>query len=442
MSESESPPGAKKLKITESSAMDTSSIETTCSHFVKRKKRFCKMTVSKGKRYCGEHDPTDLDKEEENPKGRITCPLDPKHTVYRWKLQKHLKICNARQPTETPSYVVRSINSGCEPTNNSTDDSFSTLKIADINDGELDQIVLSVSELYERYVQGQIEEMFCNHSALDEELADKKYGDTARKHLVQTSSLLGILEQKEQIHNDTSFIEFGAGKGQLAFHLAQIIQTKCNSQIILLDRMSLRHKKDNKIEDRSLVHRIRVDIADFCINKLELLQKSKRVVAVSKHLCGAATDLTLRCVTQQGSATMEAASTEAILIALCCHHRCEWKSFVGKEFFISNGLGKKEFIIITKMASWAICGSGISRERRKMLEESTHNIPAEELDTSTTKRFDIKQRETIGLKCKRVLDYSRLEFLKSHHYLASLKYYVSSDITLENVCLFASRYEK
>jgi len=50
-----------------------------CMYFVKRKKRFCRMTVREGKRYCGEHqqDAANSDDEVIIDK-RVECPLDPK----------------------------------------------------------------------------------------------------------------------------------------------------------------------------------------------------------------------------------------------------------------------------------------------------------------------------------------------------------------------------
>lgn len=81
------------------------------------------------------------------------------------------------------------------------------------------------------------------------------------------------------------------------------------------------------------------------------------IVALSKHLCGNATDLTLRCVTKSSltnnvQTTVEGGGDDdnndkssqqtttttttktiskqpvAILIALCCHHRCKWSDYI------------------------------------------------------------------------------------------------------------------
>ena len=53
--------------------------ENHCMYFVRRKRRYCRMTVKKGKKYCGEHQnvSSELNCPEALENKRITCPLDP-----------------------------------------------------------------------------------------------------------------------------------------------------------------------------------------------------------------------------------------------------------------------------------------------------------------------------------------------------------------------------
>ncbi|XP_067632582.1 tRNA:m(4)X modification enzyme TRM13 homolog [Eurosta solidaginis] len=421
--------------------------EANCAHWVQRKKRFCRMTVKAGHKYCGEHHPA-VDSAVSEQAGtytgnsRVPCPLDEKHTVFKKNLQKHLKICNARDKGELPAYIEKGINAGVNDVDPYPD--HSKLRIHDLPDEEFQKIIENIKILYVKFIENTIGYLHQHHKLLDTELTNPIYGPETRKHLVQAAALLGILESEQQLQKSTSYIEFGAGKGQLAFYLAQLLEALPDSQVILVDRMSLRHKKDNKIEDRSLVHRIRADIADFRLSALELVQSTQRCVAVSKHLCGAATDLTLRCITQSmnssDGAQSKSPNTEYVLIALCCHHRCDWKSYVGKSFFQAHGLTRSDFVIITKMASWAICGTGMSRERRRALEEQEKN-PEDIIDASGTKKLSIAERECIGVMSKRILDYGRLQFMKEHGYEAMLKFYVERNVTLENVCLIARKLD-
>ena len=53
-----------------------------------------------------------------------------------------------------------------------------------------------------------------------------------------------------------------------------------------------------------------------------------------------------------------------LMIALCCHHRCEWNTFVGKKYLIETaGFSKNEFTLLCGLTSWATCGSGKPRNR-------------------------------------------------------------------------------
>lgn len=54
-----------------------------CQYFVKRKKRYCRMTVKKNNQFCGEHQPNQNEIVQDlSKKRRIVCPLDSKQLVY------------------------------------------------------------------------------------------------------------------------------------------------------------------------------------------------------------------------------------------------------------------------------------------------------------------------------------------------------------------------
>ncbi|XP_060645212.1 tRNA:m(4)X modification enzyme TRM13 homolog [Drosophila nasuta] len=431
---------AKKPKMTadvEAAAPPAAAASENCAHWVHRKKRYCKMSPNKGSLFCGAHEPPSEESQENSDAERIPCPLDPKHTVFKRKLAKHLSICNARDQVSTVPYIVKNINAGeeLEVSKQQELDIYEKLKLHELEDAEFYGVIEKVKQLFDTHIADKIDEIHLQHASLEEPLSHDEYGQETRKHLVQTSALLGILENHQQLVNNTSYIEFGAGKGQLAFYLATALDSQqlLNSQVVLVDRLSLRHKKDNKLSNKQLVQRIRADIADLRMSQLPELQRTQRNVALSKHLCGAATDLTLRCILQDA-----ACSTDYILIALCCHHRCSWRSYVGKTWLLDAGITPREFVIMTKMVSWAVCGSGLSRERRKAMAEAEAD-PHKEALPEVSQRLSREERELIGYQCKRVLDFGRLEHLKTNGYEASLKFYVPRDVTLENVILLARR---
>lgn len=435
-------PDTKKLKTNGTNSTTNGNEPATCQHIVTRKKRFCRITVANGEKYCGEHLPlkTDLCKDLKEPINknhiRIACPLDPKHTVYEKNLAKHLKICNAKV-TDQPVFIVPGLNSGPKSDHPENTD----FKLSEISDNVIDSIIEKINIIYAKInIDDRIEELCLNHPLLENELKNETYGTETLKHLRQTSAILGYLDYFNLISDNTSYIEFGAGKGQVSFWLAQAITKQSNSNVLLIDKAALRHKKDNKLDESHTVERIRADISDFDIRRYELIQRSKQIVGVSKHLCGVATDFTIRCIlngNKQHANVKDSPKTIAFIIALCCHHRCNWQPFAGKEFFIQNNISEKEFVIITKMVGWAICGTGMSRERRKIIEEqSKHNQVFDERTETIQVLRD--QRKEIGRKCKRLIDYARICFLEENGYKCLLKSYVDSTVTLENICLIAT----
>lgn len=451
------------------SNVSIASIHKMCQHFVQRKKRLCRMIPVKGGKYCGEHlpvyshsIPSSDDKSDQSGSNllRITCPLDPKHTIYASKLTKHLKICNAAR-SNTAAYIVPGLNIG-GPAEDSSETDF---RLIDIDSDTIGRIIQKACDLYTKYdIDQQIEDLFEAHPVLADEMNKPEYGHSALKHLTQISAILGYLEYFKQFDDYTSYVEYGAGKGQVSFWLAKCLTNYSHSNVLLIDRASLRHKRDNKLADTHAVERIRVDIADFDITKYDSIQQKKRIVAMGKHLCGGATDLAIRCILHGNNTSQSEAKgpkTNAIFIALCCHHRCTWNTFTGKDFFIENGIDVRDFRIITKMAGWATCGTGFSRERRKLITEETskallpdnttekttetehHDDPKSEdaaqelVDQTNQKIYDFTKRKEIGDKCKRIIDYARVMYLQQNGYKCAFKRYVGADITPENICLVA-----
>lgn len=69
-----------------------------------------------------------------------------------------------------------------------------------------------------------------------------------------------------------------------------------NTNLLLIERASHRHKCDNKLEKNAgRVCRIRADIADLILHETDVVQKSNGIVGFAKHLCGVATGLHVFC---------------------------------------------------------------------------------------------------------------------------------------------------
>ncbi|XP_028019115.1 tRNA:m(4)X modification enzyme TRM13 homolog isoform X4 [Balaenoptera acutorostrata] len=398
--------------------------EGRCGYYVEKKKRFCRMVVAAGKRFCGEHAGA---AEEENARKRILCPLDPKHTVYEDQLAKHLKKCNSREKPK-PDFFIQDINAGLK---DETEIPEQLVPISFLSEEQMENLIKKLRKASEG-LNSTLKDQIMSHPALHDALNDPKNGDSATKHL------------KQQVDG--------------------------------------KHRKKN-----SVFERLQIDIQHLCLNKIPLLSKEKLpVVGIGKHLCGVATDLALRCLVETYAASCEERNEEplakrvkndktekeintlakegneknipekwtpvaGIVIALCCHHRCDWRHYVGKEYFRALGLGAVEFHYFQRMSSWATCGmqktsleaSNISTKRK-----DKQNDGSEEHDDGGYRITDdsaeslpgfltVEEKKKIGHLCKLLIDQGRINYLQQKGFNPALQYYTDPLVSLENVLLTA-----
>jgi tRNA:m4X modification enzyme len=345
---------------------------------------------------------------------------------------------------------------------------------------------------------GDIEEVVLEHPVMNSDLSDPANGATALKHIRQQASILGHLERLQLIRPNTCFIEFGAGRGKLSNCLQRVCVNDDTIHYLLVDRDSCRRKKDVYLRgdpsNEARVQRLNIDIEHLDLGRVEVVQGSevKQVVAVSKHLCGSATDLTLRCLLEtlphddhqpinpddvtlhhrDGPANPKRVCTRnptsklsGIVIALCCHHRCSWGQLAGTHWLGGRGFSPIDAHLVSKMTSWAVCGvRSPDRDSEHDMEhehsfaetgattttDSTHHVVTMTTDPThsniTTKMnstphppsYHPHPREEVGLKCKRVLDLARLHYLRERGMEGRLLYFVSRSTSLENVLLIAT----
>ncbi|XP_026786304.3 tRNA:m(4)X modification enzyme TRM13 homolog [Pangasianodon hypophthalmus] len=441
-----------------------------CAFYVAKKKRYCKMVVGNGKKFCGEHGNADADSERK----RIPCPLDPKHTVFEDSLAKHLKKCNSKEKPK-PVYYVKDINAGSVTEEENTIDE---VAIAERSKEELDSFIQKLKTAL-KGLNTEPDTSLLFHPALNEALNDPKNGNFAFKHLKQQASILGNMEALELLGSERCYVEFGAGKGKLSHWIHVALQEAKNVHFLLVERSSTRFKVDGKHKNTdSTFDRLQVDIQHLDLSRVPFLQEKRLpVIAVGKHLCGAATDLALRCLFERsakdkdsepptkriklqeeeeggeeamlGSESSEEVVVSGLAVALCCHHRCDWRHYVGKDFFRERGLGATEFSAFQRMSSWATCGmsrikSSLNPEKSSQEyfkdeeeEEGEHEGSSENIPDHLNNAVSAEEREHIGRLCKTLINHGRLHYLQQRGFKSSLRYYTSRDVSLENVLLTA-----
>ena len=202
----------------------------------------------------------------------------------------------------------------------------------------------------------------------------------------------------------------------------------------------------------AFVERLRIDIKDLNFSGVAAA-RGRDVVFVAKHLCGAATDLAMRCALadekeasreEKNGGVRNGARALGACVATCCHHRCEWGSYVNRAFMEAHGFGAREFGWLARISSWAVDGShaGAPKKTRKRRERS----PADDADDDGAPRdgADVSAREKheLGGMAKTFLDVGRLRFLESLGFEGAVRGYCASELSPENRLLVVKKKRK
>ena len=372
-----------------------------CEFFLPKKNRTCKMDAKNGEKYCCEH-------LVHTPQSdRIPCPLDPKHSVSREYLEKHLSICNSAKRKALIKHFSENING---------------------NLGRKQSCVFSLSQItstqeYKSYFS-IINDLFENYSnkfkISSRKCSQIQSCSNSEKHKYQHEAIYSLLDSQNLIADDTSFVELCAGKGTLSRYIAsQLIEKKMkNVAFALVDLSNFKRKHDVYIRNMNIrCERIQLDIQN--LDSLKLLEdlNAKQCVFYAKHACGNATDVSISAIQK----SIDDGSCLGVCIALCCHHRCTWDSFYGWSSLQQHTEeAEKIFQLLKQISSWCTCS----------LPDSCH---LSELSNG--------ERELIGWRCKRILDFARIDALleaignKSQNFHIELCEYAPNSITPENICL-------
>ncbi|KAI8338547.1 methyltransferase TRM13-domain-containing protein [Chlamydoabsidia padenii] len=429
-----------------------------CHYWLPRKRRYCQLIAKRTNKYCGEHM---IEANEENnlqdDQRRVPCPFDPSHTVIQKDLDTHKAKCNSR-PRPPEPYHVLNINTTLPLSKEELEFQqgiflhkelkaqpwIASIHLDELSRLELDGLINKVQSAYHHAFPQPIPKQVLQHSAITIDGQSSK----SIRHLHQQSSLLGHMRDCGMLDNKAAcFMEFGAGKGELSGHLKAALQEENGeATYVLIDRKTVRNKYDNillgKSTQPSKVQRVMIDIKDLQIGKIQSLLTDqgdkKPVVCLSKHLCGSATDITLKCLMNhvvEEKAAGKSCPVSGIIIALCCHQMCRYEMYPNTNYLDRIGLSKLEFDRLCKMTSWAICG------KRTVADDTEHALLLdEEKEDESGGHYSGRhheEREQIGYQCKRVLDAGRLDYLEQHGFKAYLVYYVDPTSTLENCALIA-----
>ena len=401
-----------------------------CAFIIRKKNRKCRFKAKPGSAFCGHH--------AEDGGKRVPCPLDPGHTVRETELRAHLLVCPAgvaQRELEAQPFWTKGVN------NPEDEKDYTQNRI--LTSGERRKLALSWAPAAFRGLVAKVDAALAQAGQLAPVRVDVRCPEACRpwldkkhlkemdrrmdlKHAVQNASIIGSMQALGLLDAGslaaTSFVELGAGRGWLG---GMIAETAAAKHVVFLDFKRYRNKADGKLKYLTDLRQERIccDIADFDIRRMPSLQ-GRRVVLTGKHLCGIASDLTLRCAAACAPGRAAAGGPRLLGLAFssCCHHRCTWHSYVGKAFLERHGFGEDDFNVLSWMAAWGLGGERAQRGHGK--EPAADGWTAEE-------------RVAVGKKCQRLLDHGRVQWLTQLGLEAELVRYVGEEVTPENRLLLA-----
>lgn len=398
-----------------------------CGFYMEQKRRHCGMSTRAGAGFCLEHAAGSTD--------RVPCPLDRGHTVARNKLKRHLSKCNKLEqkhrnddePFYRPGVNAAAAAAAAGPKDRDPDPEASLIESIAIVER------IYAAEFADLPVH-QRQNEFMEQTRCQEVVA-------TRKHAVQQSSLIQHLADRGLLL-DSSFVEFGCGRAELSRYINQCVAAagaRAKPRYVLIDRASNRMKFDSKLRedweqlgrdppgDHVFPRRCRIDIRDVWLNALA--EPGQSYVAVSKHLCGVATDLALRAL-----ANAPELQLRGICVAMCCRHVCDAAQYVNPGFVeqllrahAPGALAYSAFFdALRKMCSWATCGRAPGA--------------ADGAEPAHVTGLPQARREQLGHMARRIIDEGRLAWAREHLGLeAELVKYVAADVSLENFALMGRK---
>ena len=334
-------------------------------------------------------------------------------------------------------------------------------------------------------------------------------GAKRQKHALQNDRMVSVMAALGLLSPGATHIEFGAGKGALSAAVSEA--SLVPPRHVLVDLIKPHGSADRELEQRGATCvRLKVDICHLLLRGVPQLwppqpaadaagaagvageaagvageaagvageavsevacvpcapQASGKWSAVGKHLCGVATDYTLRSLVAAASGGSDGARravVDGVVVATCCHHRCEWRSYVNQEYILSLGFSREQFGTLCALSSWATgcrpsagattaaaaegsavlqSGAAAGLPPPTVAAEAEEHQPADTaatraLERSIGGRLSAAERVQLGLACKRLLDTGRLRYLARHGYRGWLQHYVPESVSPENTLLVA-----
>lgn len=377
--------------------------EGRCSFWLRGRHRYCHMQRTKGSAFCAEHSPNTA---------RIPCPRDPHHTVDPAKLEKHLRKCPGTRLEKSAAlpYFRRDANLGDDVVAAASSSTVTTA-----SEEAIEELLARVRAAFpesEAVAPAPLQVLRCAQCDAADPLCSAKHGDQHSSlvaHMLAAGMIRGCGAGEGE--DSAALVEMGAGRGRLSYVVARCCPDGAR-RVLLVDRGRFRHAVEHARKQPSLgddFKRVLIDIKDIDLARAPLCERAERVTIFGKHLCGAACDMALRC------ADAWPRTECSVAIALCCFHRVEWRSYVGKEWLARNGFGREDFDMLRTVTSW--------------------NTGTRTADGG----FSNPEKQRLGRMARHILVAGRVAYLRERGFDARVVQYVEEATSPENLLLLATK---
>ena len=223
-----------------------------------------------------------------------------------------------------------------------------------MNGADVSQLTDNIRALFDSLPSVPVEHIVDEN--VQAKIVNKSSSKAKRKHTIQQASIsqhlnkLWVCNDHPSPGNRVAIIEFCSGKGRLSKMILDIADLKRQrnvndtsagtygvnfSPIVLIDRTESRRDVLNSpaITESQQVKccRLNTDIADVNLSSVEIVAESRHTCAVGKHLCGCATDLSLKCycdhLQHHSSDKLYRGMIGSVTFAMCCHHLCKFDEY-------------------------------------------------------------------------------------------------------------------
>ena len=448
-----------------------------CMCWSHRQLKFCSTSRYPGEWFCEDHCLRG------GLKARVPCPLDPRHHLKPAKVQAHLTVCQ-NKPGSTAMHNTVTATTATSATSATSPDTIQAAEVA-----RLVHDALTLDNLKFK-IDGALRALNALNNTTNE------LNPLPKEHLYTSTEKkdMGVRKRKEEPQNksivhhlltssETAFnvnevneqniiaIECCAGKGKLSQTLQHELCTQCVSpssiHYYMVDRAVRRKCVDDGMRtygtatatatatksvssSSSKITRLIIDVATLSPSSLvdQANEEITQVWMYGKHLCGAATDLTLRVASSSSSQEVDQDVdqeveqhqdyTTIMTAAACCHHLCTWKDVLGQEILTKHGITSQDFAIMKKLCTFYSMGD---KKNKRNLKNASKKKKKKTKDMTERGRLAALRRD-LGIRCKRLINECRRESMAtSGHGWENVRLieYVDASITPENQLLIATR---